>query len=690
MHARALSRLALIVPLGLVATSALASGSLADLGIEELMQQPVTSVSRKEQRLGDTAAAIHVITQDDIERSGATTLPDVLALAPGVEVAQINSHTYSVTIRGFGGQWSDKLLVLVDGRPVYTETYGGVYWDMQGLMLEDIERIEVIRGPGASVWGTNAVNGVINIISKSARDTRGGLVSALAGKEEKGAVAGRYGFEAGKHGHLRLYAKGQKQDDGLLPDGSDAHDDYRSTRAGFRGDWDLPSGDRLTVLGNAQHSRFDITSFDPSSTFLPLGALAGSTGEGRGHDLLTRWTRTLSLSSEATLQLYYDHAERREFVDLVEDHLDLDVQHRFSPAEDHELTWGLGARYRSDDIANAEHVSISPNASSDMLYSLFLQDEIRLAHDAYRLTLGSKFEHNAYSGWEILPSARLLWNLDPRHKLWAAVSRAARTSMRVDRDVDIRVSGTTPQLIPNNDPRIPSPYIAILPDYHIMPNKDFGSETVTSYELGYRTWPRDDLSLDLSLFLNDYQDVRATTFDAGDFTPIGVYAGYPLLLVPLNGQFLNGVHGQTYGVELSALWHVARDWRLQGVFSHLEFALTDDTGDDNDRNVEGSAPRDQLALRSRLDIDHAWSWDLQVKYVGPLTSPFPNELLPGGRIDSYVDLDTRLAWRVRKNLQLTLVGKNLLDGSRMEFSSEAGSALTMQQRSYHLKALVGF
>jgi iron complex outermembrane receptor protein len=659
---------------------------LTDLGIDQLMNLPVTTAAKKPQKLADSAAAIYVLSSDDIRRSGATSLPDLLLMVPGVDGGAINSHTAAIGIRGLGGQWSNKLLVLVDGRSVYTRTFSGVYWDSYNLVFEDIERIEVIRGPNAALWGANAVNGVINIITKTSSATPDTLLRASVGTRGNHDVAVRQGFQLGgspgSSGFARIYANGETHGASALyandqSSGGEANDDWSSQRAGFRTDWTLRTGDRLTLQGDFYDTVLHNDPLDAEQIRIgvwPIGITLDRSANARGHSLQGNWTHASGLASEWSAQLSWARADRDEFLTLIEDNYDLDLQQRLQPLPDHDLVWGLNARYRRDDISTRNGVSFNPQRSSEFHYSLFFQDEIRFADGRYRISLGSRFEHDEYNNWEIQPSLRALWSPSEQHKVWAAISRAARTPSRVDRDMSVELS-----LLIDLPDRGPTPTEL---DFH--GDKDFKTETLLAYELGYRVQSGRTTSIDIALFHNRYRDLRSTRIDSISTTPSGL-----LVVVPLT----NSMQGNVYGGELVVNWAPRTDLRLQAFWSELRLSMHEDMNWDDaivNQNYEGNSPRRQLGLRSDWDFTEYWSADLQLKYVGALEQPFNQPLVRGGRIPSYIDADLRVAWQVLPTLELAVLGKNLLDASRLEFSSESGPALTENRRAGYLRAVWSF
>lgn len=419
-----------------------------DLPLEDLLSLEVTSVSKKRQPLSEAPAAIYVITQDDIKRSGVTSIPEALRMAPGVQVTRINSNKWAVSSRGFNGQMSNKLLLLIDGRSVYTPAFSGVYWDVQDTFMDDIERIEVIRGPGATLWGANAVNGIINVITKSAGNTQGGLLTLGAGSEEKGFAGFRYGASLGDHSQGRFYLKAFDRDGfSDLATGTDAGDQWKSYRAGFRIDGGASTEDGWTFQGDIYHTDENQYVASQWVSTPPFNLPDDDNFNTTGWNLLTRWNHHLSDRSSMTLQLYYDHAERDELIlGQTHDTFDLDFQHNLMLGNRHDVIWGFGYRAVKDDFDNTFAVSLSPDSRTNHLISAFVQDQIELVPDRFHLTVGSKIEHNDYTGFEVQPSVKMLWTPHERHTLWGSVSRAVRTPSRVEASGQVVIVGIPPTI----------------------------------------------------------------------------------------------------------------------------------------------------------------------------------------------------------------------------------------------------
>ena len=638
---------------------------LMELSLEDLLDIKVTSVSKKAQSLSEAAAAVFVISQDDIRRSGVTTIPEALRMVPGVQVARIDANKWAISARGFNGRFANKLLVLIDGRSVYTPFFSGVFWDVQDTVLEDIDRIEVIRGPGATLWGANAVNGVINIITKAAANTQGGLVSAGFGTEERGFGTVRYGSKLGDNAHYRVYAKYFDRDGGVALDSGDGTaDDWHATRAGFRLDWAGTDRDAVTVQGDIYDGdsgeTIRILSLQP-----PFSSIREADQGVSGGNILMRWERTFSELSDLTLQFYYDRTDRdAELLDLTRDTFDIDFQHRFPLMERHDLIWGLGYRYTEDDAPDTFFVSMDPDNRDYRLFSGFVQDDITLVSERLKLILGSKFEHNDYTGFEVQPNARLLWTPDQRHSLWASVARAVRTPSRGE--YNARVAGN---IVPPGHPLNPAPVPAVT---RIVGNDNLDAEELIAYELGYRIQASERLRLDIAAFYNDYDKLIGGNLGAPVCEPSGapvessplcvLFADNILIPIPLD----NNLQGKTYGLDLTANWRTTDWWNLQAAYSYLKIDLkTDQLGE----FFEKQSPNHQISLRSSMDLPHDVELDLWLRYTDNVTTLDRFETLD---INSYVAFDARLAWRPHKDLELSIVGQNLLDDRHPEFTSELG------------------
>lgn len=629
--------------------------SLADLTIEELMNESVTSVSKKETSLDLSPAAISVITGDDIRRLGITSIPEALRLIPGLDVARVGANEWAISSRGFNHQFANKLLVLMDGRSVYTPSFGGVFWDAQDMVLEDLDSIEVIRGPGATLWGANAVNGVINITSKHTKDTQGMLASAFFGMEEQPGVSLRYGGALGSDLHYRVYVKGFNRDGLVDPAGNSVPDDWNSLRGGFRADWE-PTGDDLVTLQGDYYSmntggNVTLPLFTP-----PFSRTSAADHLSRGGNLLGRWTRTLSDESQVSIQAYFDHFRNDSGLAVeTRDTADIQLEHRFPLGSWNDIVWGLGYRFTTDEFINSSALSFTPVSEDLNLYTAFVQDEITVVRDRLRLILGSKFEHNDYTDWEIQPGARLLWTPTDRQTAWASASYAAGTPSRVFRGGRL-VNGVDQS---PGGPLIETAFIG---------NSNLVSETVLAYELGYRIAPAPNLSVDLTAFYNVYDNLIGVAPGSPQLegTPV------PHLVVPLN--FANNISGDTYGAEASVQWKPSDLWRLTANYSWLHMDLEPD----NDP-ASGASPQQQVSLRSYLDLPGDLEFNCFASWVDGIKS-----LGQGGAttaIAPYLRVDAGFVWHPEKSLEVGIWGQNLCDDQHAEFTSQSTRGITEIPRS---------
>ncbi len=623
--------------------------TLKKLSVEELVDIDVTSVSKYPEKFSEAAAAVAVLTSEDMERAGVTNIPDALRLVPGLDVAQVDAHTWAISSRGFNDIFADKLLVLIDGRTVYTPLFSGVFWDFQDTLLADIDRIEVVRGPGATLWGANAVNGVINIITKSARDTQGFLVSTGGGTEDRDFVNVRYGVKIDDDTFARVYVKYFDRDSSVLPDGTDTHDAWDMFRGGFRLDSEPSNENAFTLQGDIYTGNEDEVYSVPTTT-PPFATTVSSTDQVSGGNLLGRWAHTFAPDSQLTLQAYYDRTEQETPIfGEKRDTGDVDLQDRFDWGDRQKIIWGVGFRVTHADIKNSLNVSLFPSDRTLTLYSAFVQDEISIVPERLRLTIGSKFEHNDFTGFEIQPSARALWTPGHAQTIWGSISRAVRTPSEAESDIRLNPAPPVP---------IPPGFLTI----HGNPNME--SEKLIAYEIGYRVQPIDQLKVDLTGFYNDYDDLRTIE---------------PLLPGPVSPSIVkNKLFGETYGVELSATAQVTRQWRVQGSYSYFDAQLHREPGSrdtSTEKIDEGSSPHNQFFIRSLLDVGWNIQFDSTLRYV---------DVLPVPKVPSYITLDLRLAWSPRKDLEFAVVGRNLLDDRHPEFAPTfIGTQKTEVERSVY-------
>jgi len=631
----------------------LASGpdAFKRMSLEELMDLDVTSAAKQAEPYWQADAALQVITGDQVRRSGATNLPEALRLADNLHVAQKGSHGWAISARGFNTDFGNKLLVLVDGRSIYTPLFSGVFWDAQDIVLSDLDRIEVISGPGGTLWGANAVNGVINITSKRARDTQGTLLVASEGSEALVSGTLRYGGQLAPDAFFRVHGKYFDRDGAVFPDGSDAGDDWRMGRGGFRVDIEPSAEEILTFQGDHYGGE--------------AGQAVGGVVKLSGGNLLGRWSSTSSTGSGTSLQLYYDRtylylpkpanafAPAGVLVDNI-DTFDLDFQNHFDLDEGQAILWGLGYRFIHDAVQNAPSVAFDPPVLDHHLFSAFLQDEVALGRDLF-FTAGSKIEHNDYTGFEFEPSARLKWVPAEGQMLWTAVSRAVRMPSRVDRDE-----------------RVPTPLLAPTIENLLIGGADFRSETLIAYELGYRAQLTPELSSSLSTFFNVYDDIRSVE-----------PAAPPNLL-----QFANGLQAQTYGAELSLDFQALEEWRLHVGYVLLQETVWVSQGETDFSNAlnETADPQNQLFLRSSMGLGPV-ELDAALRWVDSFI--FNDDQTPG-TVPEYWELDARLGWRAIPGLEFSLVAQAVLNDQHAEYVISGSDPREEIQRSIHGKVTVQF
>lgn len=583
---------------------------LKTLSMEELMHLRVTTVSRQESTIGQSPAAVHVITQEDIRRSGATTIPELFRRVPGVNVARVDANKWAISARGFNDRFANKLLVQIDGRTVYSPIFSGLFWDTVDYPLEDIERIEVIRGPGASTWGANAVNGVINILTKSARNTQGGLLSGGGGTEEQGFGTIRYGSEVGDGAHYRVYAKGFERDDGFGVSPA-PFDDWSGIRGGFRADWQAADVHNLTLQGDYFHSDAERMDFrpQPTSPFVYTNAEHEiSDGRRRAGPLDSYAGQGLELDAASVLGPHQASIDG-EILVFSMDTLDVDFQYESTLAERHRVVWGLGYRVVDADLSDSrfDGFILEWDRHRRRLHtpSAFVQDQISVVEDRLSVTLGTKVERNDLTGFEVQPSGRLLWTPTKDQTVWAAVSRAVRTPTLFE---DQRSVTQTPVS--------PAPGVTIFP--RIVANPDLHSEEVVACELGYRSQATRTFSVDAALFYNFYDDLKV--FAPAGSTTIGAPAGTSFRL----STHQNQMHGESYGLELAARWKSLDRWQLYGTYSLLRMNLRADAdlpamNRAISEAAERQSPEQQVYLQSSLDLPGDAEIDLIGRFVDRLT-----------------------------------------------------------------------
>ena len=591
----------------------LSARALKALSIEQLMNLQVTSVSKRAERLSRTASAIQLITQKDIRRSGASSLPEVLRLATNLQVAQVDSRQWAISARGFNSTTANKLLVLIDGRTVYTPLFSGVFWDVQEVPLADIDRIEVISGPGATLWGANAVNGVINVITKDAKDTQRLLLSGGGGTEQRGFGTVRYGGALGSAAHYRVYGRGLARDQTDSTSGQGAMDDWHLWQGGVRFDWDPSTTSRVTLQGDLYDGRIA----QPSASDIAVS----------GGNVMAKWSHTISERSGVAGHLYYDRTHRDIPGTFGEDldTYDVDLQHRAGLGTRHNVVWGLGYRQINDRVVNSAALAFLPPHVARQWFTAFVQDEIALLPDRFHVTLGTKVEHNDYTGVEIQPSGRVNWTLGPSATLWAAVSRAVRAPSRIDRELFARIA--------------PTSVLAGGPGFH--------SEDELAYELGYR-YHQGSLALGVATFYSRYHGLRSVEQlnpPATDTLVIG-----------------NGQDGESYGAEVTAEYWLTSRWHVRAGYTELRVHIWPNPGStDRSRGAsESHTPDRQFFFHSSVDLPAHLGFDAGFRAIAGVT----NQPVP-----AYAELDARLGWQPDPRLELSVVGQNLLHDRHAEFGT---------------------
>lgn len=597
-------------------------GSLEDIAnasLEDLLHTTVTTASRVPEDLQSVPASIFVVTSEDIRRSGAMSIPDALRNVPGVNVAQRDADKWAVSIRGFNSRTADKILVLIDGRTIYDPLFSGTLWEIRDIVLEDVDRIEVIRGPGGSTWGANAVNGVINIITKHSRETQGGLVTAGGGTEQRGFGVFRYGGTLDEEHTYRVYGKYYNRDNGFLT--NEVSDDSYNAQGGFRFDGESSADSSYMIAANGYNGDHDGVT--------PLDNV-----HGRGGSVQGRWDFNLSGRSHFSAQAYYDHidldasvlAERRNTTEV-------NLQHEYRATSRLELVSSFQYRYTSDDLGDSELVRIVPPRREDSLVAAALQMRFQLVPDTVHLRLGSKVEHNDYSLFEVEPDAGLSWNINPRHTVWASVARGVRTPSRLENDLQIIQSGTD--------------------NIVFRGNRNLAAENLIAYESGYRSLVSKELIFDVTGFYNSYDD----------------------LLVADGPTLGNSAHGSTYGVELATTWTASRACQIRAAYSYIRMDLALDPGSasspDQIRGLEGNTPQNQASVNVRYDLSKNWESDFGLRYVDSLGAP---------HVSRYVVADARLSHRLSKSLELALIAQNLFDPHH--FEQGGAGASEVQQGVY--------
>ncbi len=632
--------------------SADADNPVKKLSLEQLGNIEVTTATKEPETVWKTPAAIYVITREDIERSGATTIPEALRLAPGVEVARIDGSKWAIGIRGFGSRLSRSVLVLIDGRTVYTTLFAGTYWEVQNVLVDDVDRIEVIRGPGGTIWGPNAVDGVINIITRNSKDTQGVLASAGGGNVEQGFLNTRFGGSNGRDLHYRVYGMGFNRGPEFHSDGRN-FDDWRSAQAGFRMDWERNNRDTYTLEGDLYNETagesVQATSYTP-----PFSQILDANAHLSGGNIMWQWRRKLGENKDLLLQAYYDRTNRHEpnFGD-IRDTFDVDFLERVPLGSRQSLSFGGGLRFsRGDELEVVSGLTFDPAENTDRLLTLFVQDEIALVPNRLSFTVGTKLLNTNFTGVEFEPNLRLLWTPTSTQTGWLAATRAVRTPADVERNFFLSgFGGIGPGGLP------------LFARFNA--NRNFTSETLLGYEAGYRRLIGKNFFIDVAGFFNQYGHLFSQEITGAPFledTPPPLSDNIPApphLLLP--AQFGNSLQGTTEGVEIAPEWRPMSFWRLRGSYSFLEMHLKKAPGslDVGTAPVtQGSSPQHQVTFQSGFDLSKALTLDLIYRYVS---------VLPAQNVPSYSTGDVTFVWRMTDHLSVTVAGQNLLQPHHAEF-----------------------
>ena len=629
--------------------------SLKGLSLEQLGNITVTSVSKSPVSVARTPAAVFVITQQDIRRAGVTSLPEALRLAPGVEVAQIDSVKWAVGIRGFEGRLARAVLVLIDGRNIYNPLFHGVYWEVQDTLLEDIDRIEVIRGPGGTIWGPDAVDGVINIITKNSHDAKGTLVSAGGGNVNQGFLDMRYGGGNDSNFNYRIYSKGSTVGPEFHPDNNE-FDDNRRMQAGFRADWDITGRDSLTIQGDTYDGlageSTKVTSITP-----PFSTVVDKNADLSGANIMAHFKHIFSGGSDLQIQVYYDRVNRVQASQAeYRDTYDFDLVHHLNLGKRHDVIWGFGARISPADLPILVPTYVfTPNQRTDQLYSGFVQDEISLAPDRLSLTVGTKVFHSSFSGYNWEPSGRLLWTPSEHQSFWGSVTRAIRTPS----DIEDTLQQTT--------------FKSASPLAFNVTNGDgrFTSETDISYEAGYRQLIHPKLSVDIAAFYNRFNHLES--LDPG--TPYtATEDGETFTVYPFVNR--NGLYGTTKGFEIAPSWKPATWWRVQGSWSYLDMGLKSRAASTDTTSValeDNSSPRHTFGFQSYLDLKAHLEFSQVFRYVS---------LLGALNVPGYETADLRLAWQPNPHLEFSVTGQNLLQPRHDEYSGDPNFLVGIKRSAF--------
>jgi len=650
-----------------------------ELNLEQLLDIEVTSVSKQSQSLSNSPAAIYVISNEEIIRSGATSIPQALRDVPGLHVAKIDSQRWAVSSRGFNGRFNNKLLVLMDGRAVYSSVFSGVYWETLDTLMSDIERIEVIRGPSAAMWGANAVNGVINIITKHSADTLGGYAELGAGDHEKSFAGFRYGTELTNGVTARFYAKSFERDTSLVDDSTipqnlqasttrnDYNNDWGQDQLGGRIDMDLDSTSSLELSIDTYQNKAKLPIVEPLLTS-PYVAYKKNSFDAEGWNVLAKYTKALSAHSEYSLKMYYDYTSRGDYgLEFTTDTFDIEFQHQYQTTQQN-IMWGLEYRYVQDDLKNNGPLKFTEPSTTTRLMSGFIRDEIMLLEDTLWLTLATGFEHNDYTGVEWQPNIRLMWQINPKNKFWSSIAQAVRTPSHLE--AGSQIHGLT----------VPPTFTSPLPlKILIGGGEEYDSETMTSYELGYRFTPTRSFSIDAALYYNEYDDLRSVNlFDnTPSFEPL------PVPHMVLSDTFGNTLKGHNAGLELTSKWLVSDTLKVNFnyAFMHNDFGVGQTQNTDSPKYI-ASLKTDWLPHKD-VRINMAWRYVHETDSLGL-------DAVGGGQIESYQSVDLGVNWQVTKAVNVSLYGKDLFLGSHVEYTSEFSTLPYLIEPSVYGKVSIDF
>ncbi len=661
-------RILFIFALSFLLTESKATGeepvlTFAKMNLRDLINMKITSVSKRKEKFFDAASAIYVITQEDIRRSGATSIMEALRMAPGLQVGHFSSNVWAISSRGFNQNLSARLLVLIDGRSVYSNVFNGVNWNEQDTMLEDIDRIEVIRGPGATLWGSNAVNGVINIITKNSGKTQKLLASGVAGDEEEGITSIRYGGKLENGINYRVFGKYFNRDTFSDFQKQEAFDDWEVSRGGFRFDWERSENNSFTLQGDYYDGRAGRRSVNEViSLTSPTTVNRNFFTDINGGNILGRWNHKFQDRSEMTVQFYYDREVRQsiDFFNSVVNVFDADIQHQFDWGSKHKIVWGAQSRTIADSIDNTFSLEFTPNGSRFYTNaSAFFQDTYSIIPNELEFTFGSKFEVTEFAGFQWEPNMRLAWAPDSKQRVWGAISRAARIPSRLDDSPGGRIRlGVVP--LADGTPL----------EISLFSDPDEQAEISWTYEIGYRVQPTEKILVDIAGFYSQHDDLFSTATGTAfvETSPQPTHIVSPIF----SGH---GNEAQTIGLETAIKWEVFDYWKLNAAFTYLNIDFSPDSND-----TEGNDPKFQFNFRSYLDLSHNFEFDTMVYFVDELT----NQDVP-----RYTRVDLRLGWRPDKNLELSLVGQNLQDDQHPEFREGRNvniTASTETPRSFYGKA----